>query len=107
MVTDHYIKTWPDRDIFNQPQNPWPNFTPNQTPEANPNRPLVIDPGVSKEDFAAFKKEFEEFKQLVKRAIKYDEDNNEPHCEVDEKVEIIRKLAEQLGVTVDDIFPRD
>jgi len=57
-----------------------------------------------KRDLDLLKKDLEELKDLVKRAIKYDEDNGEPDCEVDEKVELIRKLAQIVGVDLSEIL---
>jgi hypothetical protein len=52
------------------------------------------------------KKEVEEMKELLKRAVEYDERNNEPHCEIEEKVEVLKKVAELLGVDLDSIFKK-
>ena len=41
------------------------------------------------------------------RSIKYDEEYTEPHCEVDEKVAFIKKLAEYVGVDLTDVLPKD
>jgi len=49
------------------------------------------------------KADMEEMKKLVKRALKYDADNNEPHCELDEKIDLIKKVAEMVGVDVSDL----
>lgn len=46
----------------------------------------------------------EELKLLLKAAKRYDEQVGEPDCEADEKVAIIKALAEQLGVDVDEVF---
>lgn len=61
-------------------------------------------PEVSKKDFDDLKKEVLEMKELLKKAIKYDKDNNEPNCEVEEKLETLKKVAELLGVSLDDVL---
>ena len=114
MVTDHHIDKWGER----YPQ--WPSWNPNQPYQPNnpvgpqptvvpyqPINSLPLVPSPTKEEFDALKKEFEDFKKLAMKSIEYDERNNEPHCEMDEKVAIIRKLAEILGATADDIFPSE
>jgi hypothetical protein len=40
---------------------------------------------------------------LLERALKYDQDNNEPHCETESKVALLRKVAEAFGVDLNDI----
>lgn len=45
--------------------------------------------------------EIREFRALLERAREYDKKNNEPNCELEEKREKIRKLADELGVKVD------
>jgi hypothetical protein len=104
MVTDWGINTWP-----NSHPNIWINPLPPAQPLPAPTQHTYVlnQENISKKEFDDFKREFLEFKELVKRAIKYDADNNEPHCEVDSKVEIVRKVAAQLGVDMDDVFPRE
>lgn len=40
------------------------------------------------------------FKDLLKSAKEYDIKNNEPDCELEEKKDLLRKLAEQLGIEI-------
>jgi hypothetical protein len=66
---------------------------------------IKIDgPSISKEDFDSLKKEVLEMKELLKKAIKYDKDNNEPDCEVEEKLETLKKVAALLGVDLNDVL---
>lgn len=86
MVLDHYQDKW------NDPLRHW-----------------VFNPSpfeVSREEFEALKKEVLEMKELLKRAKKYDADNNQPDCEIDEKVALVRKVAELVGVDLDDIITK-
>ena len=59
---------------------------------------------ISKKDFDDLKKEVLEMKELLKKAIKYDKDNNEPNCEVEEKLETLKKVAALLGVDLNDVL---
>src|SRR5271169_5301767 len=52
----------------------------------------------SKEEVAILRREVEQLKELLKGAIEYDKKNNEPHCEIDEKVALIKEIAKALGV---------
>lgn len=44
--------------------------------------------------------EVDEFRRLLERAREYDRKNGEPDCELDEKRQALKKLAEQLGVDI-------
>jgi hypothetical protein len=57
-----------------------------------------------KADIAAMRKEFEEIKELLKRAKLYDEANNEPSCEKEEKVALLKAIGAALGVDLADVF---
>ena len=59
---------------------------------------------VSKKEFDKLKREFEALKTLLLAAKKYDEETNQPDCEMAEKVALVRKVADQLGVNVDEVF---
>lgn len=61
-------------------------------------------PQVTKQEFDALKKEMEELKKLLKAAKKYDEAMGESDCEMDEKVALIKKFADLVGVNMDEIF---
>lgn len=98
-VTDHYTGKWP-----NQFPNVWPQINPNVHPS---NPPFTGVSSKTKNDIAIetlqrevaeLTKQVEELIDLMPVLKKYDEDNNEPDCEMDEKVELIRKLCDALGV---------
>lgn len=91
MVTDY----WRDRTLPGTVPN-WPQ-TPGYTP------PLDYRP-VTREEFDRLKKSIEELKTLIKAAKNYDEKLGEPHCEQDEKVALIRRLAKLVGVDVEGVF---
>ena len=97
MVGDHYNQKWNEpvyRSLIDRIQITGTNPT-----VASYNFNLV-----TKQEFDSLKKEVEEMKELLKRAVEYDERNNEPHCEIEEKVEVLKKVAELLEVNLDDIF---
>jgi hypothetical protein len=58
----------------------------------------------TREEFKALKKEIEELKKLLISAKKFDENTGQPDCEMDEKVELIKKFAEYVGVDMKDVF---
>jgi hypothetical protein len=97
MVGDHYRDKW------------WPTYPlqPFQQPSGPGQTTTVVFPmpaPVSREEFDALKRDVEEMKALLKRAKEYDERNGEPECEMDEKMAVLRKLAEMVGVNLDDVL---
>ena len=57
--------------------------------------------GISRDEFDNLKKEVETMKELLKRAKLYDEKNNEPGCEIADKMDFLRKIAELVGIDLD------
>lgn len=55
-------------------------------------------------EFNKLKEEFEALKELLKAAKIYDEATDQPNCEMDEKVEILKKVAKLLGVDLSGVF---
>ncbi len=85
MIGDHYSHKWGQPDY----QHLFTNI-----------------PQINRAEFDALKKEVEEMKALLKRAKIYDEQNNEPHCEMDEKMAMLRKFSEAVGINLDDILKK-
>jgi hypothetical protein len=103
MVGDHYSDKF--KDDWYKRFVPW---TPPSTSPYTPN-PLSIPtfiPMATKEEFDVLKKEVEEMKKLLIRAKIYDEKNNEPDCEIDAKIELLKKFAELVGIDLSDIFKK-
>lgn len=40
------------------------------------------------------------FEELLRRAKKYDEEHNQPDCELDEKRQALKRIADELGVEI-------
>jgi hypothetical protein len=60
--------------------------------------------GVSQEEFDKLKEEVLEMKELLRKAKIYDEVNNEPNCEIEEKMQFLRQVAALVGVNLDEVF---
>ena len=105
MVGDHYNDKWrlPDYWREHYPSLPGPTISPKQ-PEQQ--IPLDFDK-VSRVEFEALKREVQEMKALLERAVEYDKRNNEPHCEVEDKVALLKKVAEMVGVDLKDVFSNE
>lgn len=91
MISDVYRRQWEDK-------------LPKEIFDLNEKNFDDVAKYVSKVDFDALKKEVEMLKQLLVEAKKYDERTNQPDCEQSEKVEIIRKVAELVGVDLKDVL---
>lgn len=90
MIGDHYHNKWRDpgyQDLFKQ-------IT----------QPTHADLKKVEDKIEALRKEVKEMKELLKRAKIYDEKNNEPNCEIEQKLETLRKVAELVGVNLDELI---
>lgn len=58
---------------------------------------------ITRYEFDALKREVEEMKKLLERAVEYDRKNNEPECQIEEKMQTLKKVAELLGVDLSNL----
>ena len=101
MVGDFYGDKWREKPWIqpNLPYVPGTGTNPQPIPE------FKIDFGqVSKEEFDALKKEVQDMKKLLERAVEYDKKNNEPNCEMEDKVALLKQVAKMVGVDLSEIF---
>ena len=91
-VGDSYRDGLPNKPYF-------PGIQPFIVPGFAPNPPAV-----SRQEFDALKRDLEELKKVLLAAKRFDEVAGEPDCEMDEKVAIIKKLAQIAGVSMEDVF---
>src|SRR5690242_14115830 len=96
MVMGHYEDKWDPLRRWKEQQTPPFAPFPNQWPTQD----------VSK-DIEQLRKEVQDMKELLKRAIKYDQDNNQADCELEEKKKFLKAVAEAVGLTLDDVFPKE
>ncbi len=87
------------------------NQLPIKHPWVIPNSPPWRDSlaginGPSQYEFDQLKQEVEALKELLKAAKIYDEATNQKDCEMEEKVALLRRVAEMVGVDLSEIFPR-
>lgn len=91
MVMDHYREQWEPRVV---PLQTWPSYPLGGAGISQPaNITIIQQPAIS----AA---EIDEFRKLLDRAREYDKRNNEPDCELEEKKQAIKTIAERLGVEI-------
>lgn len=67
-----------------------------------PSWPQGIPP--TREEFDELKRSVEALKELLLAAKEYDRKMGEPDCEMEDKVALIKKLAEIVGVDLSQIF---
>jgi hypothetical protein len=82
-VGDYWTRELPQRDYY-------PSI-----------RPIIIDqtqPVISREEFDALKRDMEELKKLLRAAKEFDKKTGQPNCEMEEKIELMRRLAKIVGV---------
>ena len=95
MIGDHYRDIWKERPWYpGVPAVPMPGGTPT----------ITIPPEVSRDEFDDLKRQVLEMKELLKRAKAYDEKNGEPDCEIDDKMDLLRRIAKAVGVDLDDVL---
>lgn len=58
----------------------------------------------TQQEFDKLKKEVLEMKELLRKAKIYDEKNNEPNCEIEDKMNFLREVAKRVGVDLDDVL---
>lgn len=85
MIADHYNSHF---------QNNYPQIFQN-----------TLTPAISRAEFDALRAEVENLKELLKKAKEYDERTGQPDCESADKVAILRKVAELVGIDIESALP--
>lgn len=94
-VGDHYRDKWNPLQPYLVPQPLSPTITTG-------NASYSFSP--TRAEFDQLKKEVEDMKSLLVKAKEYDEKNNEPNCEIEEKMEFLRQVAKLVGVDLNDVI---
>lgn len=95
MIMDHKMDDW-----YNKYWKSVPG--PKYEPDSPPSWPYPLpEPTKDVEVKLPTKEELEEFRKLLERARKYDEENNQKDCELEEKKKILKDMANKLGVEID------
>ena|SRR5271166_5403652 len=94
MIYDHYNDKYP----FTVPQ-PYTPYVPLPSIPPTPTQ-WIFTPPLTAEEIADFRKDMIEMKKLLERAREYDRRTGQADCELAEKKDKIKKLAEALGVDV-------
>ena len=79
MIMEHYTEKWDAPRRYGDPIDySLPHFNP---------------PAISPKEVA-------EFKRLLERAREYDKKHNEPDCELEEKRQALKRVADKLGLDI-------
>lgn len=99
-VGGHY-----EDEFKKKPYKPW-EINPSPTPRL-PNQTVIKDPSnvELKKQIDELRKQVEEMKRFLAEAIEYDKLYKQPGCENDLKIAFLKKVAESVGMTLEDIFP--
>lgn len=92
------------RDDFKKRYPNWHNTNP--VPPLVPNWPNTNVPTntPTRDEFENLKKEVEELKKVLLAAKQFDEATNQKDCEMEEKIALIKRVAEAVGVDMNDVF---
>ena len=63
-----------------------------------------LKPSFTQEEFNNLKQQVRDLKALLKIAVDYDRRNNEPNCEIEEKIATLRSVAGAFGIDIDEIL---
>lgn len=67
-------------------------------------QPLGIYQTVSRQEFEELRNLVLEMRDILLVGKAYDEKTNQPHCEHEEKVALLKEIAKQVGVDIDEVF---
>lgn len=65
---------------------------------------ITLQPPVSRDEFDRLFREVTEMKQLLLKAKEIDEKTNQPDCEQEEKVALLKAVAKAVGVDLSEVF---
>lgn len=65
---------------------------------------ITIKTGPDQAEFDALKKEVEELKKVLKAAKIYDAATGQPDCEEEEKIALLKQIAELVGVDIKEVL---
>lgn len=101
---------WAQRDKWPD----WPTTIPWPVPDSNPPRRTPVtfpENGTSfrlnqlEKEVKALRERVLEMHEELRKARQQDIDEGNPDCEMEEKVSILKQIAELVGVDLKDVFP--
>lgn len=108
MVGDYYRDKW---SYIYEPVHQRPTYQPYSIQPSPLTQPSALGqpagglaPVITRQEFDDLKRDVLEMKELLKRAKEYDERTGQTDCEQDEKLAVLRKVAELVGVDLKDVL---
>ena len=71
---------------------------------AQPHADIVV--GADPSEVRKLREEVEELKKLLLAAKRFDEKTGQPDCELDEKIDLLRRVAKAVGVDLEEVFAK-
>ncbi len=72
-----------------------------QTITWEPTPQIVLRPEITREEFDQLRRDVQDMKKLLKMALKYDRDHDQPGCQIEEKIDLLRQVAKIVGVVLE------
>ncbi len=102
-IADNFRRTAPERHPWIPPVIINPHDVTKRDVENN--NFVYTEPLATKQDIADLRKEMLALKDILKAALKFDEETGQKDCEQEDKIRMIRELAEMVGVDMEDCMP--
>jgi hypothetical protein len=105
MISDHYDKKWDEeyKKIIQQP-HPGTLYPPTTIMPIDTSGMAPIFTQISRTEFENLKKQVEEMRELLTKALAYDRMTNQAECSNEEKLDRLEKVAKFVGIDCDDLF---
>lgn len=101
-IGDNWQQSFPEK---------FPNWeeTVRYWPTVQPPNTVVLSSELEgfRKEIEAIRQDILELKKLLKVAIDYDAKTGQPHCENEDKIALIRKVADAVGVDLSDLKLED
>lgn len=107
MIGEHYHGKWGPQVIPMTPGViPAEPIRKTPTPDEYQNLQRIWTTPVTRQEFDALKREVQEMKKLLERAHEYDKRTGQEDCHVDEKMATLRRIAEAVGIDIDEVLKK-
>lgn len=106
-VGDNYQNQWQRQPWFNPQVQPGQGgIGPGTGGGGGLSGPFTLSPPPTREEFDQLKKEVLEMKQLLIKAKAEDVATGQKDCEMEEKLKVLRAVADLVGVDLNDVIPK-
>ncbi len=85
--------------VMSMVMDDWQHRFPDLTPNQNSLKITLLE-----QEVKVIREELVELKKLLLAAKAYDDATGQPDCEIQEKVDLIKRIAEAVGLDFEDVF---